>query len=260
MPNQDNHTVATELTLLTDAMRRLYCLHGSLGLDYPCSAAFTASTLRSRPAGPPEQQQPVAAPPPPTKQRVSTPARHDLTALRESIRRCRRCPSGTGRPIPLFGSGKEDRPALLLVGDPATSTEIRENAPFAGPVGQLLGKMLAAINLNCNDVFQTNIIRCALPDSATDLPDRLANCQSHLTEQIKLLRPHIICTMGQLASQTLLNTNNKLIALRGRFHQFDNIPLVATYHPAQLIEVPDLKKAAWYDLQLIQHRLRQLQL
>ncbi|PLX48667.1 MAG: hypothetical protein C0613_09620 [Desulfobulbaceae bacterium] len=256
MPSHDNHT---ELALLTDAFRRLSCLHGSLGLDYPRSAAFTAPARR-QPSVPPEQHPPVAAPPPPAQQQVSAPAQRDLTALRESIGQCRRCPTVSDKAVPLFGSGKEERPALLLVGDAATSTVIRENAPFAGPAGELLAKMLAAINLSCDDVFQTNIIRCALPDSATDLPGRLANCQPHLIEQIKLMRPHIICTMGQLASQTLLSTNNKLIALRGRFHQFHNIPLVATYHPARLIEVPDLKKAAWYDLQLIQHRLRQLHL
>ena len=78
-------------------------------------------------------------------------------------------------------------------------------------------------------------------------------------EQINLFRPLIICTMGQMASQSLLATKNKLIALRGRFHQFNGIPLMATYHPGQLLLVPDLKKAAWYDLQLIQHKIKQLQ-
>jgi DNA polymerase len=148
---------------------------------------------------------------------------------------------------------------LLIVGNATNREAGGQEQIFSDQEGDLLGKMLAAINVNGEDVFVANIIRCALDSSEVPLETQLKNCRPHLLEQINLFQPSIICTMGQMASQSLLATKNKLIALRGRFHRFHDIPLMATYHPGQLLQIPDLKKAAWYDLQLIQHKLKQIQ-
>ncbi len=262
MTNPSTTQLAQELAALTDATRRLCKLHGDLGLAYPKRAAPAAlsgqATARQRPVS--RQPLPSPAPVVPT-QKTAAPAvaGPDIADLKETISRCERCGAEAKRLPPLFGTGREQRPALLIIGDTASPEGVAQGSTFPGPEGDLLAKMLGAINLSVDDVFQVNILRCTLEGSKLPLATQLSNCRPHLLEQITLFQPLLICTMGQVASQTLLATHNKLIALRGRFHQFQELPLMATYHPRQLLQVPDLKKAAWYDLQLIQHKLKQVQ-
>lgn len=261
MTKHNTADLAQELTELTDATRRLCRLHGTLGLEYPKTAGFAPGPINQAARRTPADKKPLAPPHPQQtkKPKQSVFPSQDVAALKDTISHCERCMAEAKRPTPLFGTGRQDRPALLIIGDVVNREFVDQEESFPGPAGDLLRKMLAAINVNTEDVFQTNIIRCALDTNEVPLATQLHNCRPHLIEQIKLFRPLIICTMGQIASQTLLGTKNKLIALRGRFHQFDTMPLMATYHPSQLLQVPDLKKAAWYDLQLIQHKLKQLQ-
>ncbi|MBU0682156.1 MAG: uracil-DNA glycosylase [Proteobacteria bacterium] len=263
MTTQSKEELAQELATLTDATRKLCALHGTLGLEYPKSTNFTtrpASPALKRAQAESRALATLAPPPqPPTTKPAPLPiAAHDLSVLIDTISHCERCLPQAKRPTPLFGKGKQICPVLLIVGDAASSGALEHGEIFSGQEGDLLGKMLAAINISVTDVFQTNIVKCAFGPGDIPLATQLQNCRPHLAEQISLLRPLIICTMGQMASQALIGTKNKLIALRGRFHQFNKIPLMATYHPSQLIQVPDLKKAAWYDLQLIQHKLKQI--
>ncbi len=261
MMTKDSNEMTDELAVLTDATRRLCKLHGDLDLTYPKTEGF-----RARPAHAAARQAPVATQPlppqaPPSQTQKTAPAvfpTQDVAALKDTIVHCERCVPEAKRPTPLFGKGRQDRPVLLIIGDAASSEGVSQGEIFPDRQGDLLTKMLAAIDISIEDVFLANIIRCALEPSEVALDSQLKNCRPHLLEQINLFRPTLICTMGQMASQTLISTKNKLIALRGRFHQFNNIPLMATYHPSQLLQVPDLKKAAWYDLQLIQHKLKQL--
>jgi DNA polymerase len=252
-----------ELATLTDATRRLCKLHGTLGLDYPRTAALTGHPVRRQARAAAQQaatqtSAPPAPPAPILKKMAPTPSGQEIAVLQDTISHCERCIAEAKRPTPLFGIGRVERPTLLLVGDAVSDLGVRQGEVFPGPEGELLGKMLAAIQIDPTEVFQASIIRCTLDPSVTPLAGQVQNCRPHLVEQIKLLQPMLICTMGQLASQALIGTKNTLAALRGRFHQFDAIPLMATYHPGQLLLVPDLKKAAWYDLQLIQHKLKEL--
>lgn len=262
MSSRNKEEMAQELAELTDATRRLCKLHGALGLEYPKTAAFT--TLPAPPLMKQAQtsRPPLPAPSPPPQTKKTSAAvfpSQDIADLKDTINHCERCPAEVKRPTPLFGKGRQERPTLLIIGNAANREDVARERIFSEQEGDLLGKMLAAINISEEDVFQTNIIRCALDNAEVAMETQLKNCRSHLMEQINLFRPLIICTMGQMASQSLLATKNKIIALRGRFHQFNGIPLMATYHPGQLLLVPDLKKAAWYDLQLIQHKIKQFQ-
>ncbi len=263
MTSPNKEEMAQELAVLTDATRRLCKLHGNLNLEYPKIEGF-----RDMPAVLPVKQ------PSAVKQtsslrssksqvgQVAPPAfsSDDVVTLQDTVTHCERCLEENKRPTPLFGKGKQDRPTLLIIGDAPTSRDdVEKGKIFNDQAAELLVKMLAAINLKEEDVFQTNIIRCCIDRNEVAIDTQLKNCRRHLIELISLLRPMIICTMGQLASQTLLENKNQLIALRGRFHQFNTIPLMATYHPSQLLQIEDLKKAAWYDLQLIQHKLGKMQ-
>ncbi len=262
MSTQNKEEMTQELAEITNATHRLCKLHNTLGLEYPRTASFT-----NIPATPAARQAPLsrAAPPPqaqpPKAKKTAQPAfpGQDIADLKDTISHCERCVTEAKRPTPLFGKGRQDRPTLLIVGNAASREGGGQERIFSDQEADLLGKMLAAIQESEGDVFVANIIRCALDSAEVPLENQLTNCRPHLLEQIKLFQPSIICTMGQMASQSLLATKNKLIALRGRFHHFHDTPLMATYHPGQLLQVPDLKKAAWYDLQLIQHKLKQLQ-
>lgn len=262
MMNQDMEDQAKELAELTDATRKLCRLHGDLGLVYPKTVGLATSYANpgTRPA--PEDNQPLL--PSAHTSQTQEPKQpvfpaHDIGALKDTIIHCERCVVEAKRPTPLFGTGRQDRPALFIISDAISSEGLKQGSIFPGQEGELLGKMLAAIKLGVEDVFLTNIIKCALNSNEVTLATQVQNCRPHLLEQINLFRPLIICTMGQVASQAMLGSKNKLIALRGRFHTFNDTLLMATYHPSQLLQVPDLKKAAWYDLQLIQHKLKQLQ-
>ena len=260
MTKQAEEHMTQELAELSDATRRLCKLHASLGLDYPKTTAF--SNKPTIPASIEKRHIPISKkrPHPPTPQEKKPAfSAQDIATLRDTISHCERCISADKRPTPLFGTGKEEAPTLLIVGDVINDEGTKQKQVFPGQEGELLVKMLAAIDLAVQDVFQANIIRCVLDSKEVSLQSQVQNCRPHLIEQIKLMRPAVICTMGQISSQAVLGTKNKLIALRGRFQQFEGIPLMATYHPSQLLQVPDLKKAAWYDLQLIQNKIKQLQ-
>ncbi|MEN8139876.1 MAG: uracil-DNA glycosylase [Thermodesulfobacteriota bacterium] len=198
---------------------------------------------------------PSAAPAPAPareKRAPSAPATGEaLGKLRAEIAACEACPLGKSGP-PLFGQGRQEPGLdLLIVSDPAPMGN--NGQVFSGPDEELLTKMMAAINVDLDELFRTNICKC--PVTSPPSPAYLSKCQDHLQKQIRLLQPKVIMTMGSLASQTVLGQNHQLAALRGRFHHYQGHPLVATYHPELLRQYPDLKKAAWYDLQLIQSRL-----
>ncbi len=262
MTPEKNEALSQELALLTDATRRICTLHGTLGLAYPKTDILSRCPTKPADSWPPPEKLVIATKGQAASEKPPAPpvaSAQDIVDLKDTISHCERCVAEDKRLTTLYGKGRQDRPSLLIIGDVASREGIAQNEIFPGQEGELLVKMLAAINIGVQDVFQTNIIKCALESEKVPLPTQLQNCRPHLLAQITLLRPLIICTMGQIASQCLLGTKNKLIALRGRFHQFDGVPLMATYHPSQLLQVPDLKKAAWYDLQLIQHKLSKIQ-
>ena len=118
--------------------------------------------------------------------------------------------------------------------------------------------MLGAINLSLDDIFLTNVVKCVPPAEGNTTTAGTSACLPFLIRQIELIKPKIICTLGQTASQTLLKTSQSLLSLRGRFHDFQGIPLMPTFHPTLLLRTQELKKGAWHDLQMIQKKLKSL--
>jgi DNA polymerase len=120
--------------------------------------------------------------------------------------------------------------------------------------------MLAAIKLTRKDVFLTHTVKCMPPGNRAPRPDEINTCLAFLHRQIEVIQPRVICTMGSLAARALLRTDDSFFRLRGRFHDFqtvqgETLPLLPTFHPAFLIKNPDMKKASWHDLQMLQKRL-----
>jgi len=118
----------------------------------------------------------------------------------------------------------------------------------------LLGRMLAAIGLTMGDVLVTTIIKCLPEKNALPTLAEATACLPLLREEMAIAQPRIICAMGPLAAQAMLGRNSPLLRLRGQWHAFDTIPLIATFHPAFLLANPEMKSAAWQDLQLLQKK------
>lgn len=177
-----------------------------------------------------------------------------LNEIETELGDCTRCTLHHNRDRLLFGAGPK-KARLFIVGDFPTHEDEAAGNPFGGEAGELLTKMLKAIGLNRNDVYLSTTVKCRTADNSAPQPEQIATCLPFLTRQISAVGPLIICTMGPIATQALLKNNTPLIRLRGRFHQCYGIELMPTFHPSFLIKNPDMKKATWIDLQLIQAKL-----
>ncbi len=139
----------------------------------------------------------------------------------------------------------------MFIGEGPGEQEDLQGRPFVGASGQLLDKMIAAMKLNTeNDVYIANVIKCRPPRNRNPEPEEISSCKNYLLQQINLVKPQIIITLGRYAVQTLLDTELAVGKLRGKLHHYQDIPLIATYHPSYLLRTPSAKKDTWEDLQL----------
>lgn len=179
-------------------------------------------------------------------------ANYTWEELENAVRKCTACPLHNTRNQSVFGAGNRNA-EWLIIGEAPGAEEDQNGLPFIGPAGQLLTQMLLAINLRREDVYITNIIKSRPPQNRTPNNTEIATCRIYLERQIALIKPQIILAFGTIAAQTLLNTTTTITKLRGHIHQYEMIPLIATYHPSYLLRSPQEKRKAWDDLQLAQH-------
>ncbi len=181
---------------------------------------------------------------------------HDWPALREAVAGCRACGLCERRTQTVFGVGSHTA-NWMVVGEAPGEQEDREGEPFVGAAGQLLDRMLAALDLTRAEdgdlpperrVYIANTLKCRPPGNRNPTPEELARCEPFLVRQIELLRPRIILAMGRFAVQALLRSDEAIGRLRGRVHRYQGVPLVVTYHPAYLLRNLPEKAKAWDDL------------
>jgi DNA polymerase len=178
--------------------------------------------------------------------------------IAEKVAACRRCQLYRTRTHTVPGEGVP-HPLVLVIGEGPGADEDMSGRPFVGPAGQLLDKMLAAISLDRHtNCFIANIVKCRPPHNRDPEPGEAEACRSFLEAQIHLLKPVMILALGRIAVQNLLKTDTGIGKLRGTFHAYNGIPLLATYHPSALLRNVDLKRPAWEDLKLFRTRLEQL--
>lgn len=177
-----------------------------------------------------------------------------LEQLAAEVKSCTRCPLHRTRTNDVFGEGN---PAarLLCIGEGPGETEDRLGRPFVGRAGELLDKLLAAIDLPRADVYIANIVKSRPPQNRKPLPDEVAACIPFLYRQIAIIRPKVILALGGTSAESLLGVKQSLTALRGKVHRFDGIPLVVTYHPAALLRNPNWKKPTWDDVRIARQLL-----
>ena len=172
-----------------------------------------------------------------------------LEALADVVRKCTRCPLHLTAKQGVPGEGNPNA-RFMCVGEAPGATEDETGRPFVGAAGQLLTKILAAIDLRREDVFIANVIKHRPPGNRNPLPNEIAACSPYLVRQLELIKPGVILALGTFAAQTLLGTKESIGKLRGTVHRYHGIPLVVTYHPAALLRNPSWKRPTWEDVQL----------
>jgi uracil-DNA glycosylase family 4 len=183
--------------------------------------------------------------------------RRELALLAEQVRPCQRCSDlVVSRTQTVFGVGAVD-PEVCFIGEAPGGDEDRLGEPFVGAAGQLLNRILAACGMTREEVYICNILKCRPPGNRTPRPDEAANCREYLDRQLALVRPKYICCLGGCAAQNLLGTTAPLGKLRGRFHDYNGIPVLCTYHPAFLLphRQPEKKKDVWEDMKMLLARM-----
>lgn len=182
-----------------------------------------------------------------------------LEDISHQIQNCTRCRLSQTRKFTVPGEGVTKGILILVVGEGPGADEDSSGKPFVGKAGQLLDKMLAAIELSRNDnCFITNIVKCRPPQNREPTPDEITACIPYLEQQIALLKPTIILSLGRSASQTLLQTKEGITKLRGSFYEYNGIPLMSTYHPSALLHDENLKRPAWEDLKKFKQKIDEL--
>lgn len=177
-----------------------------------------------------------------------------LAQLAAAVRDCQKCRLHQTRTRVVFGTGNPDAD-LVFVGEAPGRDEDLQGEPFVGAAGQLLTRIIQAMQLTRDQVYILNVVKCRPPNNRNPKPDEVAACRPILEAQLACLKPRVICALGTFAAQTLLQTDESISRLRGRFHKMGDIPVMPTYHPAYLLRNPQGKRAVWEDMQQIQHVL-----
>lgn len=172
-----------------------------------------------------------------------------LKTIAKAVEACTRCPLYKTATNGVPGEG-DPKAKLVCVGEGPGANEDETGRPFVGAAGQLLTKILIAVDLKREDVFITNVVKHRPPGNRNPAPGEIEACSPYLVRQLELIKPKVIVAFGTSAAQTLLNTKTPIGKLRGEVHRYHGIPLVVTYHPAALLRNPAWKRPTWEDVKL----------
>ena len=204
---------------------------------------------------------------PPSRRRLQPASNKSelLEPIRERVRVCTKCAHlACSRTQTVFGVGNSDA-NLMFIGEAPGADEDQQGEPFVGRAGQLLTKILKAMNFEREDVYIANILKCR-PDTAPGsfgnrppTPTEMQTCQPYLAEQIEIIQPSVLVALGAVAVEGLLGMRRPMRELRGRWHTYNGIPLMITYHPAYLLrnQAPSEKRKVWEDMLQVLERLDQ---
>lgn len=170
--------------------------------------------------------------------------------IRAAVENCQKCPLHKTRTNTVPGAGDE-KARLVFVGEAPGADEDRQGVPFIGRAGQKLTQIIEAIGLSRSEVYITNVLKCRPPGNRNPLPEEIQACEPYLIAQLRLMEPKVICALGTFAAQTLLRSDQRISRLRGRFHMYQGIKLMPTYHPAFLLRSPKFKRDVWEDVQKV---------
>jgi len=237
---------------MQDQLRRHLELFRELGVE----GVRTDAEWRDRPGRPtrPAEQAPsrVASAQAPVHAPAAAVA---LDAIRTDLGDCTRCKlHSLGRRQIVFGVG-DPTARLMFVGEAPGADEDIQGEPFVGRAGQLLTKIIEAIEMKREDVYIANVIKCRPPQNRNPEPDEVEQCEPFLFRQIDQIRPTVIVALGKFAAQCLLKSTEPISKLRGRECAYREAILIPTYHPAYLLRNPAAKREVWADMKRVREIL-----
>lgn len=229
-----------ELNGIFDHMKRTMRLHQAMGFEPPPISVQAKAYLSGKRG----------------REGDDTPRPHlvSLDLLRAHIGACERCKLGAERRQLVFGEGSSVAD-LVFVGEGPGREEDRAGRPFVGEAGKLLTRIIEAMGLTRNQVYICNVVKCRPPNNRDPELDEVETCRSFLEQQLKIIKPKVICTLGRIAAQTLIHRDFKITRERGTWHTHAGIQLMPTYHPAYLLRNPSAKRQVWEDIQQIMKHL-----
>jgi uracil-DNA glycosylase len=186
-----------------------------------------------------------------------------LAALREQVRTCVKCPHlARTRTQTVFGVGNPDAD-LMFIGEAPGADEDAQGEPFVGRAGQLLTNIIKAMRFARSDVYIANILKCrpdmpsGTPGNRPPTPIEMNTCLPYLARQIEIVQPKVLVALGATAVEGLLGMRKPMRELRGRWHAYENTPLMITYHPSYLLrnQAPAEKRKVWEDMLQVLERL-----
>ena len=164
----------------------------------------------------------------------------ELTELSASLHNCQRCQLSAGRTKVVFGTGNPQA-SIMFVGEAPGFYEDREGVPFVGAAGKLLTELLQSIGLERSDIYIANVIKCRPPNNRDPLPEEIDTCKPFLLQQIELIQPKLVCTLGNFATQTLLNRKVGITKVRGQVIQLEHFVVFPLLHPAAALHQSNLR-------------------
>jgi uracil-DNA glycosylase len=174
----------------------------------------------------------------------------DLPALAAFLEGCPRCKLSGSRTRIVFGHGNPNAD-LMFVGEAPGREEDEQGLPFVGAAGQLLTKIIEAMGTTRDQVYVVNTVKCRPPNNRNPEPDEIAACRPFFEEQIRLVSPRVIVTLGTFAAQAVLGSQEPISQLRGRWHDAYGARIMPTFHPAFLLRSPKHKRDVWEDMQKV---------
>jgi uracil-DNA glycosylase family 4 len=177
-----------------------------------------------------------------------------LRALRERMGECRRCKLSGGRNNIVFGEGNPGA-RLMFVGEAPGREEDIQGRPFVGDAGKLLTRLIERMGFRREEVYIGNIIKCRPPMNRDPEEDEVEACMPFIREQISIIAPGVLVSLGRVSAQTLMRTKTPISRLRGSFQEFQGTPLMPTFHPAYLLRNPKDKRLVWEDALKVLERL-----
>jgi DNA polymerase len=183
--------------------------------------------------------------------------REELAKLYYRVIDCKKCSLYQTRNKFVFGTGTAYTD-VMVIGEAPGEQEDLQGKPFVGAAGDLLTKMLAAINIERKNIFIANILKCRPPMNRTPNHEEVATCIPLLRKQIEIIKPKALLLLGRTAANGVLQNDKSVGALRGTVHYFENIPTIVSYHPSALLRDASWKKPAWQDLQKFERLLKEI--
>ena len=170
---------------------------------------------------------------------------------------CQKCDLWRTRTNVVIGKGNKNAD-IMFIGEGPGEQEDLQGYPFVGPAGQLLDKMLGAINLSIDDVYIANVVKCRPPHNRDPKEEEQQSCMNYLRYQFKLVEPKIVVCLGRIAAQAIIDKDFRITRQRGQWFERKGYWITATYHPSALLRDAEKKRPAWEDFKSIRNKYEEL--